>query len=51
MKDIWSNDAMRETKLFVLTLCEVSEDAVNLVTSLSKVYFGKGSMKVIVMGC
>lgn len=50
---IWSNDVMRETKLFVLALCEVS-DAVNLVASLSKVYFSKSSMKggtVIVMGC
>lgn len=54
VKGIWGNDAMRETELFVCeALCEVS-DAVNLVTSLSKVYFSKGSMKggkVIVMGC
>lgn len=50
---IWSNDAMRDTELFVLALCEVS-DAIYLVTSLSKVYFSKGSVKggkIIVMGC
>lgn len=49
---IWSNDAMRKTELFVLALCEVS-GAVDLVTSLSKVYFRKSSIKggkVIVMG-
>lgn len=50
---IWSNDAMRDTELFILALYEVS-DAINLVTSLSKVYFSKGSVKgdkIITMGC
>lgn len=50
---IWTNDATREIKLFALALWEVS-DAVNLVTSLTKVYFNKNSMesgKTIVMGC
>lgn len=45
-------DAMMETELFVLALREVSH-AVNLATSVSKVYSGKGSMKsgqVILMG-
>lgn len=45
-------DAMMETKLFVLTLREVS-DSLNLATSVSKVYSGKGRMKggqVILMG-
>lgn len=50
---IWSYDARRATELFVLALCEVSA-AINLVTSLSKVYFSKGSVKdgkIITMGC
>lgn len=44
---------MRETKLFALALWEAS-DAVNLVPSLTNVYFNKKSMesgKTIVMGC
>lgn len=42
-----------ETKLFALALWGAS-DAVNLVTSLTKVYFNMDSMesgKTIVMGC
>lgn len=50
---IWTNDVMRETKLFALTQWGAS-DAVNSVTSLRKVHFNKDSMesgKTIVIGC
>lgn len=44
---------MRETRLFALAQWGAS-DAVNLVTSLTKVYFNKDSMesgKAVLMGC